>query len=257
MQNSHIQIPKCLLKRFENENHELFYFDNNDYTEAAPIKKGHAKTLNTEYGYYSSDVEKVLNTNIETPLGRVLTAINNCDFNAKNIILPTDSEIIIRNYAYSLLCRSAQILETLKNESISFRLFIKDGQQQHDIAVIEGMQSAFNIGYFRDWHLAFVLNDTTKPFILPLYGVFSFNDGNRIYLHIPLTPKISASLICGNKYENYMANKCIPIIRIADEKQIFIINQIGCRYELLHNRGVCISSDKEYLKTIISSLVEI
>lgn len=254
--NSHIQIPKCVLKQFENENHELFYFDKNKYNKMAPINKGRAKSLNTQIGYYSDDTEDALNRNIETPLGRLLKLINESDFNAENVDLPTNSEAIIRNYAYSLLCRSQQLLKALSKKSVYFQFFSNE-RDKHDIAVINGMNSAIKTDYFGGWHLALILNKTKAPFVLPLYGVFSFNDKNNQSLQIPLTPKISAMLIDGNQFKELFSKNTTPTISLFDEQQIFTINQIGCRYELTNNRGICISNNKEYLNDVISSLLEI
>ena len=67
--DSHIQMPRFLLARFENECHSFFYYD---------VKKGfigsngHAKSMNTEHGYYPDEVEKLLSDEIEKPFSQVL-----------------------------------------------------------------------------------------------------------------------------------------------------------------------------------------
>ena len=63
--NSHIQMPRFLLARFENERHSFFYYD---------VKKGfigsngHAKSMNTEHGYDPDEIEKLSSDEIENHL---------------------------------------------------------------------------------------------------------------------------------------------------------------------------------------------
>lgn len=47
--NSHIQMPKCVLRNFADEKQTLFYFD----FQKNAVKLGRAASLNTELGYYS------------------------------------------------------------------------------------------------------------------------------------------------------------------------------------------------------------
>ena len=71
--DSHIQMPRFLLARFENEQHKFFYYD---------VKKrfigtnGHAKSTNTEYGYYPNEIEELLNNELEQPFSRILQFID-------------------------------------------------------------------------------------------------------------------------------------------------------------------------------------
>ena len=58
--DSHIQMPKFMLRRFENEQHELLYYD----VETNVIAKGFPKSINTEEDYYSDVMESILNREI-------------------------------------------------------------------------------------------------------------------------------------------------------------------------------------------------
>ncbi len=64
--NSHVLIPKCILKNFQDDNHSLHCFDvvNNIYC----LKR--ADNLYTEFNHYSKEVEKFLSDKIESPIGR-------------------------------------------------------------------------------------------------------------------------------------------------------------------------------------------
>ena len=66
---SHIQMPKCILKKFQNRNNRLFYYD---VKENHIGKNGSANSINTEKGYYSKDTERYLQEKIETPFSKLL-----------------------------------------------------------------------------------------------------------------------------------------------------------------------------------------
>lgn len=64
--NSHIQMPKEMIKRFHNEYNLCCYYN----VEGNFIgTKGPAESLNTEWGYYSVDAEHYLRDTIEPPFG--------------------------------------------------------------------------------------------------------------------------------------------------------------------------------------------
>ena len=67
MINSHIVLPKFLLKNFEIVNFFWFYD-----TDRSFIAKGHASSFNTEKGYYSDGTEQVLNSAVETPFSNLV-----------------------------------------------------------------------------------------------------------------------------------------------------------------------------------------
>ena len=66
MINSHIILPKFLLKNFEID-HSFWYYDIDGYY----IAKGYASSFNTEKGYYSEEMEQILNSTVETPFSNL------------------------------------------------------------------------------------------------------------------------------------------------------------------------------------------
>ena len=71
--NSHIQMPKCVLRNFMDDQQLLHYYD----FQTGTIKQGRAASLDTELGYYSQDVEDYLRDNVEAPFGRVMAKVKN------------------------------------------------------------------------------------------------------------------------------------------------------------------------------------
>ena len=81
MINSHILIPKVILKHFALQGGSLFYYD----IKSGEVKRGYAATLNTQKGYYSSEVEKFLSANIESPMGKIIEILQK----AYNVLFKT------------------------------------------------------------------------------------------------------------------------------------------------------------------------
>ena len=71
--DSHIQMPKSVLKRFEDKNHRFYYFD----VKGGFIgNNGHSGKINTKQGFYSKEAEEFLNKNIEKPFSELFEVID-------------------------------------------------------------------------------------------------------------------------------------------------------------------------------------
>ena len=80
--NSHIQMPRFLLSRFENEYHSFFYYD----VEKGLIgTNGHAKSMNTEHGYYPDVIEKYFSNELEQPFSKFLRRVDSLDINKPSL----------------------------------------------------------------------------------------------------------------------------------------------------------------------------
>ena len=144
--NSHIQMPKCVLRNFADEQQTVHYFD----FEENAIKIGRAASLNTELGYYSQDTEDYLRDNIETPFGKVmafLKGISKDDTFSVSDTLFDD----VRKFLYSLMSRSPNMLDSVTKSSAFFQFLPK--QAQHDYVAVTGIQIAQNRGLFDDWQI--------------------------------------------------------------------------------------------------------
>ena len=105
--NSHILIPKVILKHFALQGGSLFYYD----IKSGEVKRGYAATLNTQKGYYSSEVEKFLSANIESPMGKIIGILQkayNDLFKTNKVEMTFYAQNIkaLKNYVYSLITRS-------------------------------------------------------------------------------------------------------------------------------------------------------
>lgn len=91
--NSHIQMPKVLLKRFHNDNSRFFYYDVQKHVIG---NNGRAKSINTQLGYYSQQTEDCFRDNIETPFGEVLTYIEKTGIDRETFTISSSAKEIIK-----------------------------------------------------------------------------------------------------------------------------------------------------------------
>ena len=127
---SHVQMPRFVLKKFENSCHELYYYD----VKGDVVKRGHAKSLNREYGYYSKEVETLFCEHIEGPFGSVLNFISETDFSAPVDIPPCIKDSIWK-YIHALIARGPATVQMVNRSSVYFRFLSK--VEKHDYTATE------------------------------------------------------------------------------------------------------------------------
>lgn len=175
--NSHIQMPRLVLKNFHNKKNEFYYFD---FLEQK-IKRGHAKTFYAKQGYYSEFVEKYLGKKVESRLGVLVNFLKETNFQNGNNP-PMDYEEIAYTYLYSLISRTPEFVEEMKKDSSFFQLLaIVD---QHDIAAHDALVLAKERRILGEYKVAFLLNNTTEQFVLPAGGIVQY--GTRLVC--PISP---------------------------------------------------------------------
>lgn len=248
MINSHIQMPRCVLKRFENEQHFMYYYD---------VKKeiignnGHAKSINTQEGYFSPDVEEILNNRIEKPFADVLSFIDNIDFETPNSIITPEGEKTIKNFIYALCVRDSQMLSSISEHSVFFQFFSE--QDQHDIAVIEGMNQAQILKTFDPYTVTFTINRTQSPFVLPTRGLYSYKM-NGVNLHnLPISPEIAITLINKNDSHKIIENDIMMmfLINSGEEKAIDAFNGFAVKTQCQSGQGYVVSTTSDALKKAV------
>lgn len=166
---SHIQMPRCVLKRFENAKNHLYYYDvEHDFIGT----NGHAKSINRQQDYYSADVERYLSDNVEQPFSKVLQFVENVDFDADSFYVNNEFDKSVKTFVHSLFARDPQLLAVIQRKSVFFQ-FLSE-QTRHNFAAIEGMNIAREKGLFSDYVATFTVNKTNTPFVLPICGLYSY-----------------------------------------------------------------------------------
>ena len=187
---SHIQMPKLLLKRFHNESNRFCYYD---VKRGFIGTKGTAESTNTELGYYFVATEHYLRDTIETPFGKILAYIDKVDFDQEYFHITSDFEQSTRNFIYALMARDPVMINEMNEHSI-FSQFLP-AQSRHDFAARNGIAIAKQNKVFADYILTFMVNRTEIPFVLPLEGLYDYRLNGHSIINLPISPTIAICLI--------------------------------------------------------------
>lgn len=243
--NSHIQMPKCILKRFEDANHRFCYYD----VEKNIIGTGgHAKSLNTQIGYYSLCTEAFLNSNVEKPLSDFLKEIDAIDFDQDVIIISSPKKDAICTFIYSLIARSPSILSKANEYEAFWSLLCE--HDRHDFAAEQGIILAQEKKLLNDYRLTFTYNKSVKPFVLPMIGMYSFIFHGLKHIIIPISPRLAITLI-ENDSNNHKENQNIlQLYYVEDTAVIDQYNILAFNTQCREKAGYVVSHNKQILEEL-------
>ena len=233
------------MKNFTNPNAELFYYD----FKKNLVRKGHPKSLYTQFGYYSDYVEDFLSTEVESRLGVLLKYLKTTLFD-KGCNPPKDYVETAFIYIYSLLSRSPSFLREIYGNSELFQLF--DNSDKNDIVAHDVLLIANKNKLLQDYVVAFLDNISGEVMVLPTSGIIQL----RNKLLCPISPyrgivfvKIQEELD-DKKDENLE----IKLFEIDDVDIIHQINIQAFKQEEKNDRKYVVSNNKELLGGIKDEL---
>ncbi len=221
--DSHVQMPKSILKSFEDSKHFLYYVDLSEQDQS--IKQGHAKSLNAEKDYYSQSTENYLNQTIETHLYDLRMFIANTN----NSLCTIPQDIIDKGFIYlfSLLARSKSLLK-------NFDFLTPDSFVQTTIPLSIHKQ------LLRDTHsMSIAKNDTKNTWVLPTGGIIQINRTDFI---CPLSPSDALYF-----YNSEVAKS----IHVSDDETIERINLNAFRTEYNNDRRYIVSPNRNQLEDLL------
>lgn len=243
--NSHIQMPRCVLKRFENDHHSFFYYD---VTKNIIGSNGHAKTTNTQLGYYSEEVEHYLNDNVEAPFSKVLQFVEQTDFDAPVFQVNNDFSTNVKSFVYALIARDPALLSQINGNSVFYQFLQK--QSQHDFAAVEGIRLAQENGFFDTYNVTFSVNKTKKPFVLPVCGIYSYKFRDVIHINLPITPQTAITLLDTQGLPTLIKNDVVSMYLIEEELIVNRFNELAFRAQRNAGWGYVVSPEKNTLKEL-------
>lgn len=223
--NSHIRMPKCVLKQFEDEKHFVYFWSFGE----GQIKKGHAESINTELGYYSESIEHFLRDSVETPMGSVLKFIKGIDIDSPEFTMRDDMKRIMRRFVHALVARSTSFLEKINEESVYTQFLPK--RDQHDTAVIMGIEGASKSHVFEDWEITFMENHTEIPFVLPLSGSYSFSYNGDTMFNVPITPNYAITFMHESVAHKFVTDDKMRLFQVINSQQAMRFNMFALSYE--------------------------
>lgn len=245
--NSHIQMPRMMLRRFENEHKLLCSYS---VISGHIASKASAKTVNTQKGYFSENTEKYLSQSVERPFSEALKEIDTFDFETPNFQVSLELQQKILHYAYALMARS-KIMENQVKSKFVIAAALNE-QALHDVTVFNGIQAAILQDFWGEYYIGFVHNISPLPFVLPtsgIYGVLEEGRETNINVVMPISPSLAIMLREPHKEE-------IPYIffrREADENTILAFNAMAFEYQCRRGVGFVVSPTREPLQMILDN----
>lgn len=239
--NSHILIPKCVLKKFVND--KQYYFKYDIITDK--ITKAYPKTTNTAPDYFSPKMEKDLSEKIERPLTQLYKYYENFDFDCTESYLDEDTKIIALNYARSLITRNPSFFDFTKNNAIYIQFMSE--QNQHDLVVDYSMDSRICGDLFQNIDVSFIINKTQTPFILISNGYYPFILNCEKYVHIPLSTHFGIIL----KQKDLSDKIPLFILNEGYDKIIDNLNKVAFSTQKKEQTGFIISNRRECVEHFI------
>ncbi len=244
--NSHVQMPRFLLARFENERHSFFYYD---------VKKGfigsngHAKSMNTEHGYYPDEIEKLLSDEIEKPFSQVLKFIDSLDLEKPFFTMTNTDESNIKQFLVSLMIRSPLFMDSINKSSVSFQFFTP--ADQRTLAITQGIMEAEKQRVFDRYRVTFTVNKTEKPFILPISGLYSYRLNGYAHVSLSVSPQIAITLIENDGIPFVEKEGITRLYLVMQEKHITKLNRFALQEQCKQNYGYVISPVKDALEELL------
>lgn len=238
---SHIRIPKCVLKRFEDENNFLFILD----TEKNTINRGHAKSVNTQVDYYSEKVEAQLNEEIETPLGKILQEIEQIELSDPKFSLTEEQWNVIKQYTYALLARSKRLHELI-TEKRKFS-YLHSEESNHDSAFLISQDILLGKNEFGEHFITLLNNFTNIPFVLPLCGSYKVGFGGTEMTCLPIMPKVAIVLVEKQLEAHFLKNEKICFIKLDKEEDALFLNRVALQAAKSDGCNRVVSNSQEIL----------
>lgn len=247
--NSHIQMPKFLLRRFHNKYNGFWYYD---VPGGFISKNGTAKSTNTEIGYYSESVEHYLRDEIETPFSRILEYLDAVDFDKDTFSVESSIYEAILNFFYALMVRNPSMVDEMRGTGVYFQFLSK--QEQHDCAVVNGMKIARKSELLSDYVLTFFINKTSVPFVLGVGGLYSYALNGHSAVNLPISPQFAIALI-HKGYSSNLKRKggSVAMLEVSSANITYSMNQFAFMAQVKQKWGrvVCPEQDElERLKKI-------
>ena len=247
--NSHIQQPKCILKQFQDDDNQLYYYD----IKEDLVKRGRAKSLNTEKGYYSQETEEYLGKMIESPLGVVLKEVLQYEEDSIDALsIETNHLNTLKRYGYSSIIRGKKFQKNVISKSKYAELL--DEQSQHDLTVKIGIDDISEEHFLDDFVIVFVVNKTDEPFVLPLMGLYEYWIFGKPCLCLPISPQLAIWYWQKDVAKEAFMLKQLDsepfIIQYGETEEIHKLNKQAFWQEKIRNGEMVISNKKEILEKL-------
>lgn len=233
----HITIPNSTLRRFLNDNNEIFYLD----IDTKEIKKIEVNTdtetprimyNTTKQEFFSKSADDYIKEQVETKLGEAFEAINNL----VNGVGKSDFRKKIEKFEY--ICKKykdiaikAVAIQTARNPQFTNQFGI---ERTRDLKIF---QTAVKVYKKHLNHLYFNIaiidkKQTNSTFVLSPSHCTFYGDNlqNNCTIFIPLSPYYALTLMTESNFEKCIINDEHNCVNLIDDVSIDCINHSAFEY---------------------------
>ena len=241
--SSHIQMPKSVLKRFENQHHRYYYYD---------VKRrfigtnGHAGSTNIELGFYSHEIEGFLNSEIETPFSKLYEAIDEISIDPPRGNIDSHFDYVAKRFVYALLARNPNAIDRIKKDPLINELF--SSQQTRDLGMTMGFAAEMERDFLSNYGTTIAINSTDVPFILPTCGAYCLNIFEIEHIVLPVSPTKAIVFVEESGKGQVVADGVFRPYFIEDEVDAAQFNIAAFSTQCRYGNGFVVSPDKSALE---------
>lgn len=210
--NSHIQIPRFILENFEDSKHFLYQLDVRDLT----IRGGHARTLNTQVGYYSNETEALLTQYYESPFAPILKKLKDFDFSTNTFQVSSDFSDFVKQFFGIIFARSPNMYSAISKNSIFMQIGKIAAEDKPDVAVRSAMLTDCR-DVFRDYAIGFVSNQSKVPFVLPMCSAYGMRLHNKGSIFFPVAPNFAIVFVPRSVASLLVTNGTMPVLLLSED----------------------------------------
>jgi len=245
---SHIQIPNGVLKQFRNtESNKVFYLSLKDWKIHAVT----SKKLGTADDYYSTDVEELLNKEIETPY---LSLANKFleffhDDNQHCLQISITEEERLKRFVKIALCRSELARDSVVKNSYTHFLF--SDQKKHDLLIESTLASIDKqFSFLNEYKMIALKNTSVTFFVVGQNCVYSIESNNYNCYVVPVSPQIALALLPEEYGGIFLDSQDNCLGYITHSRDVELMNLAALRYEYIFNCSFIAGARKEELTNL-------
>lgn len=218
--DSHVQIPKSMLKYFRTGNY-LYYIST--LNKNNKINRSSARRYNTKFGYYSLYFEEYLSKNYESIIVDIINTILPFVERKETIITFKNLEEKVNKLFLMSLFRNPKYVEEINNYSV-FSQIIDGGYTPEYIAYV-GEET--NKNYIKGYTPVVLINETDRG-MLTIKSLFSNLriDGGVKCMLIPLHPKFAIALVPNEYYKKMIEEQGEQTyLKLNEDKELLQLNK--------------------------------
>ena len=238
MIDSHIQVPKGILKNFRDpadQTKKVWWLD----IITKEIKRHPTKSLGAKSGYFSAQMEQEFNQYAENDIARFGQRIRAfCEDSQDNSIFVSEKDIALsKRYIKMLVARSSLVFEKYLQSTPITLCFSEQSNHDFSAGFALASQGKWD-AILHERRFSLLVNYTNYHLVLPRNGFYFFECEGRDILFAPLSPKGGILFLP----KDYPEADPSYMMHIADPDQIRRLNLHALKYEYLFH-GAFVASD--------------